>query len=134
MTTIKGIQLLKIPVVEDNRGNLAFIQEDVLPFEFKRVYYLFDVPSNSFRGSHSHINQSEVLIALSGSFEVVLNDGTERESFFLNKPNIGLYIPTGIWRELENFSSGSVCLALASDVYKEDDYIRDFDEFLASKK
>lgn len=134
MTTIKGIQLLKIPVVEDNRGNLAFIQEDVLPFEFKRVYYLFDVPSNSFRGSHSHINQSEVLIALSGSFEVVLNDGTERESFFLNKPNIGLYIPTGIWRELENFSSGSVCLALASDVYKEDDYIRDFDKFLASKK
>ena len=134
MTTIKDIQLLKIPVVEDNRGNLAFIQEDVLPFEFKRVYYLFDVPSNSFRGSHSHINQSEVLIALSGSFEVVLNDGTERESFFLNKPNIGLYIPTGIWRELENFSSGSVCLALASDVYKEDDYIRDFDKFLASKK
>nr|WP_314896475.1 FdtA/QdtA family cupin domain-containing protein [uncultured Flavobacterium sp.] len=134
MTTIKDIQLLKIPVVEDNRGNLAFIQEDVLPFEFKRVYYLFDVPSNSFRGSHSHINQSEVFIALSGSFEVVLNDGFEKKSFFLNKPNIGLYIPSGIWRELENFSSGSVCLVFASDVYNEDDYIRDFDEFLASKK
>jgi len=134
MTTLKEIQLLKLPVVEDTRGNLAFIQNDVLPFEFKRVYYLFDVPSNSFRGSHSHINQSEVLIALSGSFEVALNDGFEKKSFLLNKPNIGLYIPTGIWRELENFSSGSVCLVFASDVYNENDYIRDFNEFLISKK
>ena len=134
MTTLKEIQLLKLPVVEDTRGNLAFIQNDVLPFEFKRVYYLFDVPSNSFRGSHSHINQSEVLIALSGSFEVALNDGFEKKSFLLNKPNIGLYIPTGIWRELENFSSGSVCLVFSSDVYNENDYIRDFNEFLISKK
>ncbi|MFV5691255.1 sugar 3,4-ketoisomerase [Flavobacterium sp. LT1R49] len=134
MTTLKDIQLLKLPVVEDTRGNLAFIQNDVLPFEFKRVYYLFDVPSNSFRGSHSHINQSEVLIALSGSFEVVLSDGFEKKSFFLNKPNIGLYIPTGMWRELENFSSGAVCLVFASDIYNENDYIRDFDEFLMSKK
>jgi dTDP-4-dehydrorhamnose 3,5-epimerase-like enzyme len=134
MTTLKDIQLLQIPVVEDRRGNLAFIQEDVIPFEFKRVYYLFDVPSNSFRGSHSHINQCEVLVALSGSFEVVLNDGTEKKSFLLNKPNVGLYISTGIWRELENFSSGAVCLVLASDVYDEEDYIRDFNQFLESKK
>lgn len=134
MTTLQDIQLINIPVVEDRRGNLAFIQEKVLPFEFKRVYYLFDVPSNSFRGSHSHINQSEVLIALSGSFEVVLNDGKEKKSFLLNKPNFGLYIPTGIWRELENFSSGAICLVLASNVYEEADYIRDFDQFLESKK
>jgi dTDP-4-dehydrorhamnose 3,5-epimerase-like enzyme len=134
MTTIKDIQLLKIPVVEDTRGNLAFIQNDVLPFEFKRVYYLFDVPSNSFRGSHAHIDQSEVLIALSGSFDVVLNDGFEKKSFLLNKPNIGLYIPTGMWRELENFSSGAVCLVFASGTYNEQDYIRDFDQFLAFKK
>ncbi|WP_338645841.1 FdtA/QdtA family cupin domain-containing protein [Flavobacterium sp. KS-LB2] len=134
MTTLKDIQLLQIPVVEDRRGNLAFIQDDVIPFEFKRVYYLFDVPSNSFRGSHSHINQCEVLVALSGSFEVVLNDGTEKKSFLLNKPNVGLYISTGIWRELENFSSGAVCLVLASDVYDEEDYIRDFNQFLESKK
>ena len=134
MTTLKDVKLMPIPVVEDTRGNLAFIQKEVLPFEFKRVYYLFDVPSNSFRGSHSHINQCEVLIALSGSFEVVLNDGTEKKSFLLNKPNIGLYIPTGIWRELENFSSGAVCLVLASDVYDEEDYIRDFDQFMISKK
>lgn len=133
-TTLNAIQLLKIPVVEDTRGNLAFIQKDVLPFEFKRVYYLFDVPSNAYRGGHSHIAQQETLIALSGSFEVVLNDATEKKSFILNKPNVGLLIPTGIWRELQNFSSGAVCLVLASDVYDEEDYIRDFDEFLETKK
>lgn len=134
MTTLKDIQLLKLPVIEDQRGNLAFIQEDVLPFEFKRVYYLFDVPSNAYRGGHSHIAQQETLIALSGSFEVVLQDGLDKKSFILNKPNLGLLIPTGIWRELQNFSSGAVCLVLASDVFDEEDYIRDFDEFLESKK
>ncbi|WP_367771550.1 FdtA/QdtA family cupin domain-containing protein [Flavobacterium sp. WC2421] len=134
MTKIEAIQLIKIPVVEDVRGNLGFIQKDVLPFEFKRVYYLFDVPSNAFRGGHSHIEQQEVLIALSGSFEVVLNDGFEKKSFGLNKPNIGLYIPNGIWRELENFSSGAVCLVLASDEFIEQDYIRDYDAFMSSKK
>ena len=128
------MQLLKLPVVEDQRGNLAFIQEDVLPFEFKRVYYLFDVPSNAYRGGHSHIAQQETLIALSGSFEVVLQDGLDKKSFILNKPNLGLLIPTGIWRELQNFSSGAVCFVLASDVFDEEDYIRDFDEFLESKK
>ena len=133
-TTLNAIQLLKIPVVEDTRGNLAFIQEDVLPFEFKRVYYLFDVPSNAYRGGHSHIAQQETLIALSGSFEVVLQDGLDNKSFILNKPNVGLLIPTGIWRELQNFSSGAVCLVLASDVFKEEDYIRDYDEFLETKK
>ncbi|MFV8370288.1 sugar 3,4-ketoisomerase [Flavobacterium sp. LB2R40] len=133
-TTISAIQLLKIPVIEDTRGNLAFIQKDFLPFEFKRVYYLFDVPSNAYRGGHSHIDQQEVLIALSGSFEVVLHDGLGKKSFVLNKPNLGLLIPTGIWRELQNFSSGAVCLVLASDVFEEADYIRDFDDFLESKK
>jgi mannose-6-phosphate isomerase-like protein (cupin superfamily) len=134
METINEIQLLKIPVVEDVRGNLGIIQSDFLPFEFKRVYYLFDVPSNAFRGGHAHINQQEVLIALSGSFEVTVNDGIEEKRYLLNKPNVGLLIPTGIWRELENFSSGAVCLVLASDDFLEEDYIRDFDEFLISKK
>lgn len=134
MTKLEAIQLIEVPVVEDVRGNLGFIQKDLLPFEFKRVYYLFDVPSNAFRGGHSHLEQQEVLIALSGSFEVVLNDGFEKKSFVLNKPNIGLFIPNGIWRELENFSSGAVCLVLASDVFMEEDYIRDFDSFLNSKK
>lgn len=133
-TTLDAIQLLKIPVVEDTRGNLAFIQKDFLPFEFKRVYYLFDVPSSAYRGGHSHILQQELLIALSGSFEVVLQDGAVKKSFVLNKPNVGLLIPTGIWRELQNFSSGAVCLVLASDIFEEADYIRDFDTFLESKK
>lgn len=134
MTRIEDIELIKIPVVEDLSGNLAFIQSDILPFEFKRVYYLFDVPSSAFRGGHSHIEQHEVLIALSGSFEVTLNDGADKKSYLLNKPNIGLHLPKGIWRELENFSSGAVCLVLASDVFEESDYIRDYDVFLNSKK
>ena len=130
METVNAIQLLKIPVVEDVRGNLGIIQSDFLPFEFKRVYYLFDVPSTAFRGGHAHIKQQEVLIALSGSFEVTVNDGIEKKRYLLNKPNVGLLIPTGIWRELENFSSGAVCLVLASHVFDEDDYIRDFNDFL----
>lgn len=131
---LNDIQLINFPVVEDVRGNLAFIQNDVLPFEFKRIYYLFDVPSTAFRGGHSHINQHEILIALSGSFEVVLDDGLEKRTILLNKPNLGLPIGTGIWRELQNFSSGAVCLVIASDVFDESDYIRDYEVFLESKK
>jgi dTDP-4-dehydrorhamnose 3,5-epimerase-like enzyme len=131
---LNDIQFINFPVIEDVRGNLAFIQNDVLPFEFKRIYYLFDVPSNAFRGGHSHINQHEILIALSGSFEVVLNDGVEKKTFLLNKPNVGLPIATGIWRELQNFSSGAVCLVVASDVFEEADYVRDYKDFLDSKK
>ncbi|RTY66188.1 WxcM-like domain-containing protein [Flavobacterium sp. GSP27] len=134
MTTVENVQVLKIPVIDDVRGNLAYIQSGVIPFEFKRIYYLFDVPSTAFRGGHSHIQQQEILIALSGSFEVVVHDGIEKKSYLLNKPNVGLLITTGIWRELQNFSSGSVCLVLASDMFKEEDYIRDYDEFLKSKK
>jgi dTDP-4-dehydrorhamnose 3,5-epimerase-like enzyme len=131
---LNDIQLINFPVIEDVRGNLAFIQNDVLPFEFKRIYYLYDVPSNAFRGGHSHINQHEILIALSGSFEVVLDDGMEKKTFLLNKPNVGLHITTGIWRELQNFSSGAVCLVVASDVFEEADYVRDYEGFLDSKK
>lgn len=131
---LNDIQFINFPVIEDVRGNLAFIQNDILPFELKRIYYLFDVPSNAFRGGHSHINQHEILIALSGSFEVVLDDGFEKKTFLLNKPNWGLPIATGIWRELQNFSSGAVCLVVASDVFEEADYVRDYGEFLASKK
>lgn len=133
-TTLNQIQKITIPVIEDTRGNLGFIQNDVLPFDFKRVYYLFDVPSSAFRGGHAHIAQQEVLIALSGSFEVVLDDGFEKKSVQLNKPSQGLLIPTGIWRELQNFSSGAVCLVLASDVFEEADYIREYHQFLETKK
>jgi dTDP-4-dehydrorhamnose 3,5-epimerase-like enzyme len=133
MTTINDIQFIKLPVVEDSRGNLAFIQNDVLPFNFKRVYYLFDVPSTSHRGGHSHIHQNQILIALSGSFEVVIHDGKNEKRILLNKPNIGLQIVPGLWRELQNFSSGAVCLVIAEDVFDENDYIRDFELFKKSK-
>ena len=134
MGDVNTIELIKLAVIDDIRGNLAFLQNDNLPFELKRVYYLYDVPSSASRGGHSHKEQNEILIALSGSFEVIVNDGTTKKTFFLNKPNLGLYIKPGIWRELENFSSGAVCLVIASDVFEEEDYIREYDEFLNSKK
>ena len=109
-TTIKHISIIDIPKIEDTRGNLSVIEKSTIPFAIKRVYYLYDVPSDAYRGGHAHIQQQELLIALSGSFEVKLNDGKNTKSIMLNKPNKGLLIPTGIWRELENFSSGSVCL------------------------
>ena len=128
-----NIKLISIPKIEDNRGNLSVIENDVIPFEIKRVYYLYDVPAGAERGGHAHIDQKEFLIALSGSFDVVLNDGQNQQIVSLNKPYEGLLINQGIWRELNNFSSGSVCLVIASAVYDEQDYIREFDEFLKLK-
>lgn len=132
--TIQDIQLVNIPKIEDRRGNLSVIEKECLPFDIKRVYYLYDVPSGAYRGGHSHIEQLEFLIALSGSFEVILKDGKDERKVMLNKPDQGLLIPTGIWRELENFSSGSVCLVLASDVYSESDYIRNYRNFKSTKR
>ena len=133
MNTIEDLQLIEMPKICDNRGNLSVIEGNTIPFEFKRVYYLYDIPSGAERGGHSHKDQKEFLIALSGSFDVILNDGSNQTKITLNKPNFGLLIPTGIWRELENFSSGSVCLVLASEKFSEDDYIRDFDDFVSLK-
>ena len=124
------IKIIKIPKIEDPRGNLSVIEKDVVPFEIKRVYYLYDVPAGAERGGHSHKEQYEFLVALSGSFDVILNNGKQVQKVTLNKPYEGLLIPNGIWRELKDFSSGAVCLVVASDVFDEDDYIRDFDEFL----
>lgn len=133
MTTIDDAIILDITKVHDTRGNLSVIEGNAVPFEMKRVYYLYDIPSGARRGGHSHKNQQELLVALSGSFDVILNDGIEQKTITLNKPNVGLLIVNGIWRELQNFSSGSVCLVLASDVFEEEDYIRDFAEFKLSK-
>ena len=133
MTKIADIQILSIPKIHDTRGNLSVIEGDVIPFVMKRVYYLYDVPSGAERGGHSHKVQQEFLVALSGSFDVVLTDGQDQKTVTLNKPNEGLLIPNGIWRELENFSSGSVCLVIASDVFEEADYLRDYNDFLLSK-
>ncbi|MFN4027445.1 MAG: sugar 3,4-ketoisomerase [Flavobacterium sp.] len=133
MTAIADIKILPIPKIQDVRGNLSVIEGNVIPFAMKRVYYLYDVPSGAERGGHSHKVQQEFLVALSGSFTVVLTDGKDNVSVTLNKPNEGLLIPNGIWRELENFSSGSVCLVIASDVFEEADYIRNYNEYLLSK-
>ncbi|MCP2027237.1 dTDP-4-dehydrorhamnose 3,5-epimerase-like enzyme [Flavobacterium sp. HSC-32F16] len=129
MTTNADIQLIEIPKIQDRRGNLAVIEGDTIPFVSKRVYYLFDIPSGSKRGGHAHKEQHELLIALSGSFDVVLKDGKTIKKETLNKPNVGLLIVNGIWRELKNFSSGAVCLVLASDEFEENDYIREYKEF-----
>ena len=132
MKNIEKVRIIDIPKIVDEkgRGNLSVIEKECVPYPIKRVYYLYDVPSDAYRGGHAHKDQSEVLIALSGSFEVVLDDGNEVKRVMLNKPNKGLLIPTGIWRELENFSAGSVCLVLASDHFIESDYIRDYDAFV----
>ncbi|OUR99356.1 hypothetical protein A9Q86_12340 [Flavobacteriales bacterium 33_180_T64] len=129
-----NIKIIDIPKITDPRGNLAVIEKDCIPYAIKRVYYLYDVPSDAYRGGHAHKEQLEFLIALSGSFEVVLDDGHSKQTVMLNKPNKGLLIPTGIWRELENFSSGAICLVLASDTFDEDDYIRDYNAFKLAKK
>lgn len=133
MSKISEIEIIEIPKIEDPRGNLAVVEKDLLGYTVKRVYYLFDVPSSAMRGGHSHKEQHATLVALSGSFEVILNDGEEEKTVFLNKPDKGLHIVPGIWRELKNFSSGAICLVFASDEFSEADYIRDFEVFKKSK-
>ena len=129
LTNINQCKVIDIQKIEDRRGNLSVVEKDCIPFQIKRVYYLYDVPSNAHRGGHAHKVQQEFLIALSGSFEVIIDDGKDRQRIMLNKPFRGLLIPSGIWRELENFSSGSVCLVLASDTFDENDYIRNYKKF-----
>ena len=132
-TKLEDIKILEIPKITDPRGNLAVIEKDVLPFAMKRVYYLYDVPSDAVRGGHAHKDLQQFLIAISGSFDVVLEDGFSKETITLNKPNKGLLLVPGIWRELNNFSSGAVCLVVASADFKESDYIRDKKEFIKYK-
>ena len=124
------IEIIDIPKIENALGNIAVIENGSIPFDIKRCYYLYDIPSSAKRGGHSHKNLSQILIAISGSFDVVLHDGISLQTVTLNKPDKGLLIKSNIWRELENFSSGAVCLVLASEVFLEEDYIRDFDAFL----
>ncbi len=125
-----NIEIVQLPKIEDYRGNIAVIEKGTFPFPIKRVYYLFDVPSTSRRGGHAHKEQCELLIPISGSFDVIVNDGKNTKTITLNKPDKGLLIKSNIWRELENFSSGSVCLVVSSGEFSEDDYIREFDDYL----
>ena len=127
-------KIIEIPKINNSKGNISVIENDTIPFDIKRVYYLFDVPSGAKRGGHAHKKLKQVLIAISGSFDVVLKNGKSKEIITLNRPDNGLLIENNIWRELENFSSGSVCLVLASEEFSEDDYIRSYKDYLSLAK
>ena len=134
--SIENVEIISIPKIVDDkgRGKLSVIEKSIVPFEIKRVYYLYDVPSDAFRGGHAHKDLYQFMIPLSGSFEVSIDDGFNSKKIMLNKPDQGLLIPSGIWREMDNFSAGSVCLVLASEVYDESDYFRDYNSFEDYKK
>ena len=128
--TISDCRLISLPKISDPRGNLSFIEGGQhIPFDIKRVYYLYDVPGGADRGSHAHKNLHQFIVAMSGSFDVVLEDGREKKRFHLNRSYYGLYVCPMMWRHLDNFSSGAVCLVLASSKYDAADYIRDYSEF-----
>ena len=128
---ISGAKLLDIPKILDERGNLSFIEKgNDLMFDIKRVYWIYDVPGGEIRGGHAFKTQKEVIVALSGSFDVVLHDGSNSQRFSLNRSYKGLYIPEMYWRDMENFSTNAVCLVLASTFYSAEDYIYDFDTFI----
>ncbi|HSC64070.1 MAG TPA: FdtA/QdtA family cupin domain-containing protein [Caldimonas sp.] len=129
---LEECKIVELPKIADPRGNLTFIEGGRhIPFEISRVYYLYDVPGGSERGGHAHKGLSQLIIAMSGSFDIVLDDGFEKRRFHLNRSYFGLYVCPMIWRELDNFSSGSVCMVLASNRFDPSDYYRDYDEFVS---
>lgn len=136
MTVIKQgaldyCRMVSLPKIHEPRGNLTFVEgSGHIPFDISRVYYLYDVPGGAERGGHAHKGLQQLIIAMSGSFDVVLDDGHNKQRFHLNRSYNGLYVCPMIWRELDNFSSGSVCLVLASNKYDEDDYYRDYEQYL----
>lgn len=127
--------VIHLPKFLDARGNLSFVQqEDHIPFVIRRTYWLYDVPGGECRGGHAYRENQEFIVAMSGSFDVVLDDGSQKQSFTLNRSYYGLYVPKGLWREMENFSTNSLALILSSTDYNSNDYVRDYDEFLKLKR
>jgi len=133
--TVFDCSVIDISKVHNEAGNITVVENEInIPFNIKRVYYLYDIPGGEARGGHAHYELEQYVIAASGSFDVILDDGKNRKIVTLNRPNLALHIVPGLWRELDNFSSGSICLVLASQIYDENDYIRDYKEFLEFKK
>jgi WxcM-like, C-terminal len=131
--TLELCRVIDLPKISDPRGNLTFIEGGrQIPFDIQRVYYLYDVPGGAERGGHAHKGLTQLIIAMSGSFDVVLNDGHHKRRFHLNRSYQGLLVCPMIWRELDNFSSGSVCMVLASNLYDEEDYYRNYQDFMAA--
>lgn len=128
---IDQVRIVELPKILDERGNLSFIEgNNHIPFKIKRTYMIYDVPGGEYRGGHAYKELNEFIVALSGSFDVVLDDGKENKTFSLNRSHYGLFVPKMIWRSLENFSTNSLCLIMASDKFDENEYIRDYDEFV----
>jgi len=134
-STIYDCSIVILPKIENKVGNITPIQnEKDIPFSIKRVYYLYDIPGGESRGGHAHKTLEQIVVAATGSFDVLLDDGNNRKLVSLNRPYIGLHVVPGLWRELQNFSSGAICLVLASDIYNIEDYIRDYGQFIEFKK
>lgn len=126
-------KLINLKKISDGRGNLTPIEENKdIPFDIKRIYYLYNIAENKIRGEHAHKNLQQLILCLNGSFDIIIDNGYSIEKFILNDPSVGLYVPKMHWRILENFSKESICLVLASDEYNEDDYYRNYDEFLSN--
>lgn len=133
--SVKDCKIIELPKISDPRGNLTFVEGGQhIPFDIKRVYYLYDVPGGAERGAHGHKALQQLIIAMSGSFDVALDDGFEKKSFHLNRSYYGLYVPPMMWRDITNVSSGAVCMVIASDFYDESDYYRDYKEFLKDSR
>ena len=132
--SLKEAKIINLPKIEDPRGNLSIIEEEKnIPFKIERTYWIYDVPGGQIRGGHAFKEQQEFIVALSGSFDIVVDDGKEKKIFSLNRSYYGLFIPAGLWRQMENFSTNSLAMVLSSTEFSEDDYIRDYDEFLKQK-
>jgi dTDP-4-dehydrorhamnose 3,5-epimerase-like enzyme len=131
MTGVEGVEIINLPKIPDLRGNLSIVEEEKqIPFKIERVYWIYDVPGGQVRGGHAFREQQEMIIALSGSFDVVIDDGTTIKTFSLNRSYYGLLIPAKLWRQMQNFSTNSLAMVLSSTHFNEKDYIRDYDEFL----
>ncbi|HZP87692.1 MAG TPA: FdtA/QdtA family cupin domain-containing protein [Burkholderiales bacterium] len=131
VSSLERCRFVELPIIHDPRGNLTFVESGRhIPFDIKRVYYLYDVPGGAARAGHGHRTLQQLIVAMSGSFDVVLDDGVRQRRYHLNRSYYGLYVAPMMWREIDNFSSGSVCMVLASDYYNESDYYRSYDAFL----